>query len=759
MFNSINSKFYAIAFLLTISFSFGYFILAYFQHQQNLSSQLAKDAILLERDISTMTELFYEARFWEKVIFNQANTEADMRFGTIIEKIRSHFELLERKKLLKETRAQFTEIAKKINQYEENIATLIQLKTKQSLNATRMDTNYRSMVSVILSSNNPAPLKHLFNFTHFLISYRSSRDLPKYQALKLVSKSLEAKIYSHNITDLRLGDYIKSFNQLLDENYELELEIIAINHKIENINHLIKGHLSAISLHSAQRLEKSLKKSDTIRENLQLLSLFSTVLGILFLLLILHIISRNIILPIRSIATVMQSIKGGDITARFASNKASKDEIVQFGFSFNEMLETLEANNLILIEYQKELELKIKEIQEREIESQRLTAQLQRVEKMEAIGTLAGGVAHDLNNILSGIVSYPELLLLELPEDSPYRRTVRLIQESGQKASAIVQDLLTLARRGVPVTEITNLNSLVSNYISSPEHLKLASLHPNVAIQVELNRDLFNISGSQVHLSKTIMNLTSNAVESIQGAGSVHIHTDNRYISEPIAGYDTVEQGDYAVLEIRDSGAGIARSDLDRIFEPFFTKKEMGSSGTGLGLAVVWGTVKDHNGYIDVQSVLGEGTTFTLYFPITREEIAENKGSSPLEELHGNGEVILVVDDIASQREIATSMLQTLGYAVESAASGEEAVQFMLKHQADALLLDMLMPPGIDGLETYKKILEIYPGQPAVIASGFSETERVKEAQKLGVAKYIKKPYSLETLGLALQEALLKNPG
>jgi CheY-like chemotaxis protein len=317
-----------------------------------------------------------------------------------------------------------------------------------------------------------------------------------------------------------------------------------------------------------------------------------------------------------------------------------------------------------------------------------------------------------------------------------------------------VQDLLTLARRGVVVTEVINLNHVIHNYLESPEFEKLREFHSNAKIESNLERDLLNIMGSPVHLSKTVMNLVSNATEAMADGGNISITTESKYIDTPIRGYDTVKEGDYVILTVSDAGEGISGRDLERIFEPFFTKKKMGRSGTGLGMAVVWGTVKDHKGYIDIQSTKGKGTTFTLYFPVTRKEISGKEKTLPMEEYMGNGEFILVVDDVEEQREIASRILKKLGYSVTSVSSGEKAVDYMKDNSVDLLILDMIMYPGIDGLDTYKKILELHPGQKAIIASGFSETERVKEAQKLGAGAYVKKPYTLEKIGIAVKTEL-----
>jgi len=385
-----------------------------------------------------------------------------------------------------------------------------------------------------------------------------------------------------------------------------------------------------------------------------------------------------------------------------------------------------------------------------------LEKRLIHAQKMEAIGTLAGGVAHDLNNILGGLVSYPELLLLQLPEDSPLRKSILTIQKSGEKAAAVVQDLLTLARRGVVITDVVSLNDVISEYLKSPEHENLKSYHPGGNIETRLEKDVLNILGSSIHLSKTVMNLVSNAAEAMPEGGKLTVTTENRYIDRPIRGYDDVKEGDYVVLIVSDTGTGISSDDIDKIFEPFYTKKKMGRSGTGLGMAVVWGTVKDHNGYIDVQSTEGTGTTFTLYFPVTREKLPEDKSHLAIESYSGSGESILVIDDVKEQRKIASGMLKELGYSVVSVSSGEEAVEYLKTNKIDLLLLDMIMDPGMDGLDTYKKILELHPRQKAIIASGFSETDRVKEVQSLGAGAYIRKPLLLEKIGLAVKEELEK---
>jgi len=387
-------------------------------------------------------------------------------------------------------------------------------------------------------------------------------------------------------------------------------------------------------------------------------------------------------------------------------------------------------------------------------DKEKLEARLQRAQKMEALGTLAGGVAHDLNNILSGITSYPELLLYRLPQESPLRRPLETIKRSGEKAITIVQDMLTLARRGVEVREVLNLGKVIEDYFSSPELARLKSHHPQVTFRSQVANDLLNISGSPVHLFKTVMNLVSNGAEAMPSGGSLTVAVENRHVDLSLNAYDTVKEGDYVVLTVCDTGHGIADEDRERIFEPFYTKKKMGRSGTGLGMAVVWGTVKDHMGYINVESELNRGTTVTVYFPATRQQIVEEKITDAIKDFRGSGELILVVDDVAEQRQIAAEILTVLNYRMHAVPSGEEAVAYIRNNYVDLVIMDMIMDPGMNGLETYREILKFRSKQRAILVSGFSETDNVRRALELGAGRYVKKPYGLKAIGKAIRKEL-----
>lgn len=383
-----------------------------------------------------------------------------------------------------------------------------------------------------------------------------------------------------------------------------------------------------------------------------------------------------------------------------------------------------------------------------------LESQLRQAQRMEGIGKLAAGIAHDLNNILSGIVTLPQLLMMDLPEDSPLKDPLQLIQKSGDSAAVIVQDMLTLANSGLHVGQVLNPRDLVRNYILSPESMKLTKTHPGVKIRLSICENINNIKGSPVHLAKLLMNLVYNAADAIEGEGEITISLNNEYLDVPLGSYDKVSEGDYICISVKDSGTGIQPQDLSQIFEPFYTKKVLGRTGTGLGMPIVWNTVKDHQGYIDIKSGVGIGTEIRIFLPVTYDALHQSQNEPDLLSLKGCNETILIVDDIEAQRKIASAILEKLNYQTRCVSGGVDALEFLQSQSVDLILLDMIMEPGISGLETCKRLFAIRPDSRVIIASGYAASEMVTEAMELGALLYIKKPYSIATLGSAVKNAL-----
>lgn len=427
-------------------------------------------------------------------------------------------------------------------------------------------------------------------------------------------------------------------------------------------------------------------------------------------------------------------------------------EKVRAEVALREHKEKLEENirerTADLIKVNDSLRAEMEERRKIEQERQRIEHKLHRAEKMEAMGMLASGVAHDLNNILSGIVSYPELLLLKIAPNHEMRPILQEIRSAGMRAAAVVADMLTIARGAATVLSPHNLHKLILEYLESPEFHQLEAAFPDMNVALELSAEQPFLLCSPIHIRKCIMNLVANGAEAAVNKSYLLIRTRN--LTEETEGTSPRA----LQLEVIDQGPGIEDKDLEHIFEPFYSTKQMGMSGSGLGLAVVWNTVQIHNAQVTVISS-DQGTCFRLTFP-GLDTIANTTDEEEKEQQYsGNGEHILVVDDESMLLKISTRMLEHLGYTVSCVSSGEEAVEFLRRRKVDAVILDMIMEPGWNGRTTYEQILKIRPGQKALIISGFAMNDDIRAALALGVKTFLKKPFTLQQLGKAVNVTLL----
>ncbi|RKX28510.1 MAG: hypothetical protein DRP47_04175 [Candidatus Zixiibacteriota bacterium] len=379
-------------------------------------------------------------------------------------------------------------------------------------------------------------------------------------------------------------------------------------------------------------------------------------------------------------------------------------------------------------------------------EIKRLQELESRAQRLETAGRIAGQVAHDFNNLLAPLMAYPEFIREGLPEDHPVQTYVNQIERAASQIADINQQLLTLGRRGHYNQEPLDLNETVNQILQQIE-----AIPATLVCELELSEDLMKIMGGSAQIGRVLLNLITNARDAMQDIGQITIRTENYYIDQAYGRYARVPRGEYAKLTITDTGSGISPEILEKIFDPFMTTKTTDKKrGSGLGLSVVDAVVKDHDGYIDVESVVGQGTSFYLYFPVARQ--AETV--APKENISGGSETLLVVDDDVVQRDVAIQLLTKLGYQAEAVESGEKAIEFLKDKSRDLLILDMVMPPGIDGTETYQRALEINPDQRALIVSGFAESERVDKALCLGVGAFIKKPLTQRTIAAAVRREL-----
>lgn len=404
--------------------------------------------------------------------------------------------------------------------------------------------------------------------------------------------------------------------------------------------------------------------------------------------------------------------------------------------------------------------LVVRDLSERlqaERENLRLQKKLAEANKLNALGLMAGSVAHDLNNILTGIVSYPDLLLMQMDKSDKHYDQIRKIQAAGKRAAAVVSDLVAITRGRTQQKTVENINDLVMQYLNSLEHGERLVQYPGVAIQTILKNEVNNVCCAPPQIHKLLLNLIGNAMEAVAADGMIEITTDNCLFSHPLhTGREAEQVSEYVRLTVADNGPGIDEKDVDQIFNPFYSTKVMGKSGTGLGLSVVWNIVQDHDGWIEVKDNR-PGALFEVYLPATREEVCRLDEPAPRIVGKGRGERILVVDDQAEQNEVLERALTSLGYTTYSVTSGEAAIDFLKSEPVDLLLMDMIMGDGLNGRETLEVILKENPGQRAIVVSGFAKREEIEKTRALGVSLFMEKPITLAKINTAIEQVLTRN--
>ncbi len=385
----------------------------------------------------------------------------------------------------------------------------------------------------------------------------------------------------------------------------------------------------------------------------------------------------------------------------------------------------------------------------------RTQVQLNRAKRLEMAGSIAGHIAHDFNNLLMPLLVYPDFIRGQLPKGSPGLDDLAIIEKTARVIADINQQLLALSRRGYHEQTVLNINAVIQDTV---DLLSRSGQLKDIIFELSLADNLFNMKGSAQQLMRVIQNLCRNAIDAMdKQGGTLTVRTENVHLDNPVKKDELIAVGDYVKVTITDTGHGIPADIQDQIFDPFFTtKRTTHQRGCGLGLSVVHGIVKDHEGHIDVESSLGLGTVFSLYFPICREAIPVV--TKP--KLRGGTETILIVDDDSLQVEVTSRMVTQLGYTVLSTPSGEEALKIIKACEEsrrpfpDLVILDMVMGSGISGVQTYQRIKAINPQQKAIILSGYEESPKVVMAQTLGAGVYLRKPVDLEVLAKAIRQEL-----
>lgn len=604
MFRTINQRFYTIAGVLVFLFCLNYVQLAYFINKESRIAAQGEDIIEIERNIRNLLNLFLRMRYWERAVFSQEFPDAEQHFGRLMAEMKSLLSILKKRTPENNISRDLEKAVKILLSYEQNFNQLTQLNTDHRLQLTRLESSYQSLASAILDTGKLNFLKPLLIITHFQTGYVRSHQQTEYQALNVVIHSLKNKFTLEKLLDERLESYMDRYRRALEEDFAIDRRFKTVARRFNDTSTALTQLFESISDRAQDLLNDEFLAADAIRKRLKYSFLISSALSVVALLFILMIVARKIISPIRSVARVMMDIKAGKSSSRFDYAGGQKDDIVQLGLIFNDMLDTLSQKNRQLIEYQSELEAKVQELALRQQERETLIGELE--VKNAELERFTYTVSHDLKSPLITIRGF----LGFLHEDAMAGNAERMksdiehITAATEKMQWLLSDLLKLSRIGRlmnPPEEI-HFEEIVR------EATKMVSGHLNtkkVCVKIAAGRQ--RLYGDRQRLREVFENLLDNAIK----------YSNSQPAPKITVGIKSV--GDEVIYYVQDNGVGVPPQYQNKIFG-LFEKLNPAVEGTGVGLAIVKRIIEIHGGRIWVESKgIGSGSTFCFTLPVKLE--------------------------------------------------------------------------------------------------------------------------------------------
>ncbi len=555
---------------------------------------------------------------------------------------------------------------------------------------------------------------------------------------------LDTRLLSIVTQGFLVNDYIV-FAQIADENEKtivsygmldidnVIMKTIPLYHQDEGQNIFLGKLTIAASKLSAFREAKS-SIMITLFQSLLLMSIISLSIILIFW----YLVSRHLITIQRYTRRITFKKQQEPLILDRPVNKRTKDD---------ELASTVDAINFM---YSKAIEA-YRKLEYETSEKIKLEQQLRHVQKMESIGRLAAGIAHDYNNVLSVIIGYSDLLLATIPPNDPIREKIKFIHDSGSKAATLTRQLLAFSRKQVLEKRVISINTIIRNFIKILDKI----VGEDIVITTYLSEENCTVEADPGQIEQIIMNLVVNAKDAMPNSGEIIIETaaiqlDQHYVNKHIE----VKPGQYVLMAISDTGEGVDKDVLSKIFDPFFTTKERGK-GTGLGLATVYGIVKQHDGYIFAYSEKNRGTTFKIYLPACKKTAEETESKFAAKVLPQGKETILIVDDNISIRQLIVETLKQLGYNCLQAESGKDAINILRQYSGEVhLLLTDVVMPGMSGRALAETIRKERPEMKVIFMSGYTENIIAHHGVLEQGINYISKPITPVTLTQKIRRVL-----